>query len=387
MKQLFLYLFLFFLPAISHAQTFQVGHLQQTFTDASRSNRSIPCEIYYPATSAGNNTPVAVGKFPVLVFGHGFVMTWSAYDIYWQNIVPEGYIMVFPTTETSFSPSHTDMGKDLAFMCKALAAEGNNASSVFYQAVDTTCAVMGHSMGGGCAFLAMQYDSSITAFASFAAAVTNPSSVQAATLIRKPGIVFSGANDCVAPAANHQRPMYDSLASASKTFISIIGGDHCQFGSSNFNCTLGQSFCSPQATINAAAQQGVVFKYLLPWLNFYLKKDCQAGNTFQGFIGTDTQISAEQKGTLECNASSIKDLDAESQPGLFPNPAQERVYLRWAEDLAGRRYSIRNAYGAICRQGRVGASSEGIDISALPVGVYFFFVDGGVGRQLLMVNR
>ncbi|MFN5386243.1 MAG: hypothetical protein ACK5CO_05400, partial [Bacteroidota bacterium] len=39
----------------SMAQPYPIGHRQTTFTDANRNNRSIPCEVYYPATIAGDN--------------------------------------------------------------------------------------------------------------------------------------------------------------------------------------------------------------------------------------------------------------------------------------------------------------------------------------------
>ena len=94
----------------------QVGHTQITFIDSSRNNRSVPTEIYYPATVAGNNTPIAPGVFPVISFGHGFVMTWSAYQNFWTDLVPEGYILAFPTTEGGFAPVHAAFGADLKFL-------------------------------------------------------------------------------------------------------------------------------------------------------------------------------------------------------------------------------------------------------------------------------
>ncbi|HRD40183.1 MAG TPA: hypothetical protein PLC65_16270, partial [Bacteroidia bacterium] len=76
------------------AQTFPIGHMSINFKDASRtggyaiagginitgSGRDVGAEVYYPATVAGNNQPVANGVFPVVVIGHGFVMDWSSYD-------------------------------------------------------------------------------------------------------------------------------------------------------------------------------------------------------------------------------------------------------------------------------------------------------------------
>src|ERR1035437_6559267 len=195
MKQLILLLSVYLLPFAfcnSYAQTFRVGHKSQAFIDASRSNRNITSEIYYPANTTGDNVPIASGQFPVVVFGHGFIIVWSAYDSIWNAVVPNGYIMVFPTTETSISTNHLDFGKDLAFLVGAMKAEGLNSSSTFYGAVAKTSAVMGHSMGGGSSFLSIQFDSTITAFASLAPKNTTPSAFTAAKSITIPSIIFSG---------------------------------------------------------------------------------------------------------------------------------------------------------------------------------------------------
>ena len=76
-------LFLVLIRTVSEAQPFLIGHKQQVFIDASRSNRTIDAEIYYPANSSGDDVPLANGTFPTLVFGHGFVMTWNSYDYLW----------------------------------------------------------------------------------------------------------------------------------------------------------------------------------------------------------------------------------------------------------------------------------------------------------------
>lgn len=290
MRYISLLLHVLFIHVFATAQDFKIGHVQRTFVDTARSNRQVTCEIYYPANSNGDNVPIAIGTFPTLVFGHGFVMPASAYDIYWNAIVPKGYILILPSTESSFSPSHINFGKDIAFLTKVMKQQHRLSTSLFYNSIDSTCAVMGHSMGGGSAFLAMQQDPTITALISIAGAVTNPSSVTAATTITRPSLVIAGANDCVAPPKNHQIPMYDSLAATCKTYLSILGADHCQFASYNFNCSLGQNTCTPKATINAATQQSIVFQYLLPWINFYLKNNCSAGDQFQTLLSNPNGI-------------------------------------------------------------------------------------------------
>ena len=133
----------------------QVGHFNTTYQDPSRGNRNIETEVYYPATTAGDNTPMASGQFPVIVFGHGFVMVWSAYQNLWEEIVPKGYIMVFPTTEMGlFSTDHQEFGWDLQFLVTKIQDEGNNENSILFNLVDNNTALMGHSMGGGAALLA-----------------------------------------------------------------------------------------------------------------------------------------------------------------------------------------------------------------------------------------
>jgi pimeloyl-ACP methyl ester carboxylesterase len=168
------------------AQPFAVGHLATTYTDAGRSNRSVPVEIYYPADIAGDGVPVAAdsgARYPVLVFRHGFVMSWDAYANIWNALVPAGYIIAFPRTETGLSPQHAELGRDLSFVRNALLSEGADPGSLFYQRIAPVSAVMGHSMGGGASFLAAAQDTGFTAMVNFAAAETSPSAIAAASLI------------------------------------------------------------------------------------------------------------------------------------------------------------------------------------------------------------
>jgi hypothetical protein len=104
---------------------FALGHRSVTWVDASRSNRSVPAEVYYPAEVAGDDVPVAPGSFPVVVCGHGFTMDASSPVNVAEAMVPHGYIVVLPDTETTiFFPSHADFGMDIAFLARTLQDEG-----------------------------------------------------------------------------------------------------------------------------------------------------------------------------------------------------------------------------------------------------------------------
>ncbi len=360
----------------SWSQSFQIGHKQQTFVDASRSNRTITAEIYYPAATAGDNVSIALGPFPVLVFGHGFVMDWSAYLPEWNALVPNGYIMVFPTTESSIIPSHENFGKDIAYLIGAMKAQGADSASTFFDAVSNTSAVMGHSMGGGSAFLAVEYDSSITALATLAAANTNPSSIAAAASISIPSIVFSASNDCVTPPAEHQLPMYNSLSSNCKTFVSITGGSHCQFAKSNFNCSFGEGTCSPQPTITPAAQQATTLNLLLPWLNYYLKNDQASGVQFQDLITAGNGITTQQNCSL--SPTNLGNVAMPVPVQFFPNPFSISTTLQSNVALENATLSVFDTYGkVVLEMNNINGKTIVLSRKNLASGLYFFRITEG----------
>ncbi|MEZ5083480.1 MAG: hypothetical protein R2750_08530 [Bacteroidales bacterium] len=304
MKLYLLYLLLAtscLLPVISYPQAWNIGNTSITFSDPDRNNRSIPTQIFYPANTSGTNVPLADGQFPVIVFGHGFVMGYSAYQFLWEALVPGGYIVALPTTEGSLSPDHLSLGLDLRFLVIKLKSEGENSASLFFGHVADSSAIMGHSMGGGAAFLAADNFDGISALITFGAAETNPSAITAAAYVSVPALVFSGSNDCVTPPSVHQIPMYNNLASLSKTFISIAGGGHCYFADYNFNCSLGEAFCSPSPSISRAQQHAIILNHLTPYLDFQLKGDQLSWIAFNNLLNNPSGITSNQ----ECNTNLL----------------------------------------------------------------------------------
>ncbi len=288
-----------------------IGHYQITFQDPDRNNRDIQTEIYYPATADGDNTPVASGQFPVIVFGHGFVMAWDAYENLWEEFVPRGYIMVFPRTEgNAFSTDHQEFGWDLQYLVTELQNEGQNASSSIYNAVHPNTALMGHSMGGGASFLAA--DSlctngsinlkTLVGLAPAESTSNGVSSIASAQQVTVPAVVLSGSQDGVTPPTDHHIPMYDNLVSTCKTFISVTGGAHCYFANSNFNCDFGEATSSSGISIDRVDQHEITFDFLNPWLDYTLKDDCDAFNSFQDSVQLSARVTTNQ--TCSSNPSS-----------------------------------------------------------------------------------
>lgn len=263
------------------AQPYAIGETDITFTDPARSNRSVPTTIYYPAASAGTDVAPAAGQHCLVVFGHGFLIGYTQYLWLANALVPQGYIVAFPDTETGF-PSHGDFGDDIAFLVGAIQAEGANAASILFGAVGANSALAGHSMGGGASFLAADGNANITALFNFAAAETTPSAIAAASNVLVPTLVFEGTDDCVTPSAGNTGDMYNNLNTSCQSLVSITGASHCQFANSDFICGLGQAGCG--GNISQAAQETEVLNYLLPFLNYHLKDDCDAGTAFDNLI-------------------------------------------------------------------------------------------------------
>lgn len=381
MKNILIYVFFTFLCCSQgHAQ--QVGHATVTFVDSLRNNRQIVTEVYYPATTAGNNTPVAPGNFPLIAFGHGFVMAWSAYQNFWDMLVLEGYIVAFPTTESGISPNHNEFGKDLKFLISKI--QGSGAGAAFTaSSVSSTSAIMGHSMGGGSSFLSAENNTTITTMVTFAAANTNPSSISAAQQVLVPTLLFSGVNDCVTPPAQHQDIMYDSTASAYKTQINILGGGHCFFANSNISCTFGESTCTPTPTIVREAQHDVTNDFLKLWLGYFLKNDCQRAQAFQDSLVTSARITYRQSQSIAC-VTGTELLINENMSTVFPNPFSKQLTLE-VDNEPIEDVSIYNSMQQEVAYYSFKAlnNKETIDLNKLENGIYFMKINNNHWQKIV----
>ena len=276
-----------------HAQ-FAIGRWTVDVNDPSR-GRTIPSEVFYPATSAGTLTPAAAGDFPVIAFGHGFSMNYDAYGNFWNALVPQGYILIFPKTEIGPVPfpSHPDFALDLIRCTEFLRTEGADASSPLFGAVAPTAAVMGHSMGGGCSFLAAeQFD--FDAVAGFAPAETSPTASGAAPQVTEESLIFSGSSDNVTPPASNHQLIHDQLASTCKTFVSIPGGGHCRFADSNIACEFGELTTGGPGSVSRGDMHDITFDLLTPWLDWRLKGQCDRWMAFQDSLATSPRINPQQ---------------------------------------------------------------------------------------------
>jgi dienelactone hydrolase len=444
-KILFLLIPFTFAFSFASAQ-YAIGHTTITFNDPSRSGgfgtgggpgRQIQTEIYYPATTAGDNTPVASGTFPVIVFGHGFAMSWDAYQNIWEHYASKGYVLAFPRTEGGLfpAPSHQDFGLDLKIVGEKVIALNASSTSLFFQKILSNVGIIGHSMGGGASILAASGNNGIRTVVGLAPAETNPSAIAAAAGVSVPALIFSGSQDGVTPPNDHHLPIFNNLGSGCKTFASIIGGAHCYFANSNFNCDFGEATSSSGISISRSEQQQRTFSLLDPWLAFMLKDSCQSYSNFMnklddfptqivvnstcsvnpipniqyangllsasvsGFqyqwtlngqpisdaINQDYQPLASGQYAVEvifyngCSQTSapfdLNGLDVEINAlnllVLYPNPAQDKLFIVYP-NANDLSFSIFSQEGVQCGSGFY---EQGIDIAHLASGIYFLEIN------------
>ena len=369
-----LLLFFCLLSSVFFAQ-FQIGHLPSIFTDPARNYRAINVEIYYPATTAGDFAPLAAGQFPFVVFGHGFVMDYTAYANITEALISEGYILIYVETEGGFAPVHNEFGLDLAYVADHFYNENTSSSWGFESHVMDRCAIMGHSMGGGATWLAASTSTSVDCIAGLAPAETNPSAIAAASSVSVPAIVLSGSSDAVTAPADNHTPIFESTASACKYFVNIIDGSHCGYANSGSLCDFGELLFMG---LSREEQQQITHELLLAWFDVYLRDNAASNEVLQLY----DEMQGNTETTIEC-VVSVAQSDAKAVL-LFPNPCTESLFLE-GDANGSKTYSVMDLTGREVVSGVLMFSGGRAEVSTnqLPAGVYTMRVDDGVALRFL----
>jgi len=381
-------------------QPYPVGHRQIAYTDAARSNRSIDCHVYYPGLTAGDDVEAAAGSFPLVVFGHGFIMGDPNLYLYiLQGLAAEGYICVFPTTENGSvfpPPNHLEFGKDLAFLNTYIKSENTNTSSFLYNKVAVKSAVMGHSMGGKATFLAAGLSNDITTIITMGAAISNPP-IGGSTLdvlgdyavnVTIPCFVISAELDCVAPPAANQVLLYDTVASPCKYFAQITGGGHCYFASQAggiLGCESGELTCS-SFNIDRSQQNQTVLDLIKPWLDYTLRDNNTSRLAFDDTITTSSRITYRKSCDIHTGVNEV----CGSPVRINRNPFSDEIKI-YISDSGNLNYTIifQDITGRILYYRNAPVSSEGITIntSALSEGIYLISVRNAYSGSVIKLMK
>jgi hypothetical protein len=198
----------------------------------------------------------------------------------------------------------------------------SDAGSVFYQKISSNSAIMGHSMGGGATILAGSGNTSVETIIGLAPAETTPSAITSSTGVTVPALIFSGSQDGVTPPNDNHLPIYNGLSSDCKSFVSIVGGGHCYFANTNFNCDFGESTSSGGISITRAEQQAKTYSILDPWFDYILKGNSASYSTYlSALIALPTEVISQ----TTCQALELDELEQEFE--FYPNPVNEELII------------------------------------------------------------
>ncbi|MFY7670933.1 T9SS type A sorting domain-containing protein [Tenacibaculum sp. MEBiC06402] len=354
---------MFFVLSI-FAQDYEIDSFTKTFTDSNRGNRRVTAKIYFPKQQTVN-----IEKYPVIVFGHGFVMNYAAYENFFDTLVARGYIVAFVTTEGSVFANHRAYSEDLAFMVNEVRNEASKSDSPIFNLAGYSNALLGHSMGGAAAIVAAsQVD--VNTLVAFAPAKLRFDTFTPASNVIEESLVFSGSSDGVTKPNEHHIPLYNSLGSSCKYFISITGGAHCYYAKPSGYCDFGERFSSRNISVTRSEQQEIMFRYVIPWLDYKLKNDIASYRAFRDLLNNDDDVTYENGCNNELTPSIEKLPETSFNVQVGPNPTRSFVNINTSDEYELEKVEVYNQYGKLF----LNSKSKQVDLSSLQRGIYLIKV-------------
>jgi predicted dienelactone hydrolase len=296
--------------------TYAIGSTTRSLIGSPGSPGPLPVRIYYPADRAGTDAPAAGGRFPLIVFSHGYQQSFEDYAYVWEDLVSAGYIVALPDRLSRDATISIDAyAADITFVLAELYRIAAGGDALLGGRLETSSAFLGHSTGGGASVIAAANRTANGSHRADTVAIlaplgqtygpitgTNP--YEMAGNVDIPVLILAGGKDCICPSTDHARRIYDGLGGAAvKYLVTITNGDHCGFGDARGpgrnlceiaetgSCPLGQGF-----TIATDEQNRLSAQLLRPWLDRILKRDNGAWNLFQQRV-TDTRVTVNSSGS------------------------------------------------------------------------------------------
>lgn len=310
---------------------YEVASANMELRDTARGKRRVTFDAWYPVFQ--DEQPAQGGeerreKFPVICFAHGYQQLGDQYDNLVRILVPAGYIVLSLTTFEGAFPSHRRYAEEIKFLSDAADGLANDRMSPLYGIADTLICLMGHSMGGGAMFHAAADNGTVDAVVALAPYDTRPSAIEAAGRVRVPTLIFSGTGDCITPPGKNHLPMYEHSAAEDKTYISIINGSHCGMGNSR-KCFTAEKLAGCINGLKTEEQTVILARYMIPWLDCFLKGDREQGALFNRTLCSDKAVSWLQSRPLpepeEQACGKIGILFRSPERNYFPQTGSNRT--------------------------------------------------------------
>lgn len=268
----------------------QVLPLVKDSVVAPGTDRFLDTVVWYPTVpGAGATDPTYQGvldapltaagaPYPVLLFSHGSCGYALQSNFLLPLLASYGYVVAAPphpgNTLQEFPAcglldaqiaSAQERPADIRFVLDALLAANGDAGSPFFQALDADRVGMsGHSFGGLTTYLVMQQD------ARFRVAIPMAAAVLGSPRLMVPSLTMLGQIDSVVNNAAI-RTAYANAA-APKLLVEIEHAGHYAFSDLCFP----RSDCNPPVTLTQPEAHELVQRFVLPFLERYLRGDAAA---------------------------------------------------------------------------------------------------------------
>ncbi|MFH2009919.1 MAG: hypothetical protein ABI333_25210 [bacterium] len=254
---------------------------------------AVPLTVYVPQAS---------GSFPVVVFGHGFMLSPSLYASYGEHLASWGYIAVLPEYPGSMLDArpHRVLKELLIGLLDWIQANATDPGGVFSGKADATLiALAGHSMGGKIALLAATEDSRPRAvfgvdpvdaaggpmggdpvdYPSVTPELMDQLTIPLGLLGETVNATAGTLGQACAPEADNFHQYYLHAVSPALE-IEVLGANHMSF-LDNPNCGLTCSMCAA-GTDDPAVTRRLTRRYLTAFFNVFVRGETDFGVYLKG---------------------------------------------------------------------------------------------------------
>jgi dienelactone hydrolase len=246
-----------------------VGVTTTSAGDASRENRTLPIEIWYPARRAGRDAEPVRQRHPLVLIAHGLCGSRLYYDYLAVHLASHGFVVAAPdfpgVTRAACDAGQLvlnldDLPLDLSFVARQL-HEGSGPLGTWARHVrGAATGLIGNSLGGIAVVDAARMDPAFTAIVGLAPAV---SAAAAPPLVglrpRRAWMIMGATGDDLVSFSGWTQPFFEGLP-APAFLVRFTGGSHTGFSDENADI-------SPDPR---QAQHDATERYATPFLLKYL---------------------------------------------------------------------------------------------------------------------
>ena len=254
----------------SAAGRFAVGAATLTVIDASR-GRTLVTEVWYPASSAGRDTPLRRGRFPLVLLAHGFCGFRTNYEYLTVSLASTGFLVAAPDLPgldladcgRPGGPATGDPARDLSFLRSAFHDRAGPAARFVRAVRGRRAGLVGHSLGGAAVLDAAPIDAGFVAVVALAAAAGTAQAMAFQGLRpHRAVLVAGGTADNLLPFDRAAAPLFGFLPPPA-FLLKIVGGTHSGFTDEDRGLT--------EDALHR--QQALVRRYATAFLKRYLARD------------------------------------------------------------------------------------------------------------------